>query len=72
VIVVPDVEQFPGHIACSSLSKSEIVLPVIINDRVRMILDVDSDQLNDFDAIDAKYLSEVTAIISDVFKATMI
>jgi GAF domain-containing protein len=72
VIIVPDVEQFPGHIACSSLSKSEIVLPVIINDRVRMILDVDSDQLNDFDAIDAKYLSEVTAIISDVFKATMI
>jgi L-methionine (R)-S-oxide reductase len=72
VIVVPDVEQFPGHIACSSLSKSEIVLPVIINDRVRMILDVDSDQLNDFDAVDAKYLSEVTAIISDVYKATMI
>jgi len=72
VIVVPDVEQFPGHIACSSLSKSEIVLPVIVNDRVRMILDVDSDQLNDFDAIDAKYLTDVASILSDVFKATII
>jgi GAF domain-containing protein len=72
VIVVPDVEQFPGHIACSSLSKSEIVLPVIVNDRVRMILDVDSDQLNDFDAVDAKYLTDVASILSDVFKATII
>jgi GAF domain-containing protein len=72
VIVVPDVEQFPGHIACSSLSKSEIVLPVIVNDRVRMILDVDSDQLNDFDAVDAKYLADVASILSDVFKATII
>lgn len=72
VIIVPDVEQFPGHIACSSLSKSEIVLPVIVNDRVRMILDVDSDQLNDFDAVDAKYLTDVATILNDVFKATII
>ena len=72
VIIVPNVEQFPGHIACSSLSKSEIVLPVMINDRVRMILDVDSDQLNDFDAVDVKYLTEVSTIISDLFKATLI
>ena len=72
VIIVPNVEQFPGHIACSSLSQSEIVLPVMINDRVRMILDVDSDQLNDFDAVDVKYLTEVSTIISDLFKATLI
>ena len=72
VILVPDVEQFPGHIACSSLSKSEIVLPVIMNDRVRMILDVDSSQLNDFDAVDVKYLSEVAGVLAEIFKATMI
>ncbi len=54
--LVPDVEQFPGHIACSSLSKSEIVLPLFKGDQVIGVLDIDSEALNTFDEIDAKYL----------------
>src|SRR5262245_24158194 len=52
-ILVPDVDRFPGHIACSSLSRSEIVVPVRKNGEVVMVLDVDSTQLNDFDQTDA-------------------
>lgn len=63
VIIVPDVEQFPGHIACSSDSKSEIVLPVIKNGEVTMVLDVDSDKLNDFDADDQAGLLMIIRII---------
>ena len=55
-LIVPDVEKFPGHIACSSLSKSEIVVPFFDNDMVVGVLDVDSDTLNSFDATDQKYL----------------
>lgn len=62
-IVVPDVEQFPGHIACSSLSKSEIVVPVIKNGQVVAVLDVDSDALNQFDETDAKYLQQLANMI---------
>lgn len=62
-IVVPDVEQFPGHIACSSLSKSEIVVPVIKNGQVVAVLDVDSDALNQFDETDAKYLQQLVNMI---------
>lgn len=63
-IIVPDVEQFPGHIACSSASKSEIVLPVFAPDgSVAMVLDVDSDQLNDFSAADAQGLGEVVKLV---------
>lgn len=58
-IVVPDVDAFPGHIACSSASRSEIVVPVLKNGEVVAVLDVDSDQLNDFDAIDATALNEL-------------
>lgn len=58
-LLVPDVEQFPGHIACSSDSKSEIVLPAFKGEDVALILDVDSDKLNDFDATDAHYLEEL-------------
>ncbi|MFY0599388.1 MAG: GAF domain-containing protein [Cyclobacteriaceae bacterium] len=54
--VVADVDQFPGHIACSSDSKSEIVVPVIKNEEVIGVLDVDSDQLDQFDEIDREYL----------------
>ncbi|WP_455638444.1 GAF domain-containing protein [Parabacteroides sp.] len=57
--VVPDVEQFPGHIACSSDSKSEIVVPLLKGDEVIGVLDIDSDQLNSFDETDARYLEEV-------------
>ena len=63
-LIVPDVEAFPGHIACSSLSKSEIVVPVIRNNNVVAVLDVDSDQLNDFDAADQQYLEEIVSLIS--------
>lgn len=63
VIVVPDVERFPGHIACSSQSKSEIVLPVISNGQVSMVLDVDSDRLDDFDAADRWLLEGVVNIV---------
>lgn len=62
-IVVPNVDEFPGHIACSSASKSEIVLPAFKNGLVALVLDVDSDQLNDFDETDAKALEQVMRII---------
>jgi GAF domain-containing protein len=58
-IIVPDVEKFPGHIACSSLSRSEIVVPIIQNGSVFAVLDVDSEQLESFDQTDADYLEEV-------------
>lgn len=58
-ILVPDVELFPGHIACSSDSRSEIVLPAFRSGEVAMVLDVDSDRLNDFDQTDAFYLEKV-------------
>lgn len=62
-LIVPDVEKFPGHIACSSLSKSEIVVPVIRNKEVVAILDIDSDQLNNFDTIDQAYLEKIVQMI---------
>lgn len=62
-ILVPDVEAFPGHIACSTASRSEIVLPAFRNENVALVLDVDSDQLNDFDATDQRYLEEVMRLI---------
>ena len=58
-IIVDEVEKFPGHIACSSLSKSEIVLPIIRNGEVIGVLDVDSEQLGFFDEIDRVFLEEV-------------
>jgi GAF domain-containing protein len=63
VLLVPDVEQFSGHIACSSASKSEIVLPAFKNNEVALVLDVDSDELNDFDATDKIYLNQIMAIV---------
>jgi len=62
-IIVPDVQKFPGHIACSSLSRSEIVVPVIRNKKVIGVLDADSTERNNFDAIDQKYLEEITSFI---------
>ncbi|MFX1706476.1 GAF domain-containing protein [Chitinophaga sp. CC14] len=62
-LIVPDVEAFPGHIACSSLSKSEIVVPVIRNGEVTAILDVDSEHLAHFDVTDQQYLEEIVALI---------
>lgn len=61
--VVPDVELFPGHIACSSLSKSEIVVPIICNDKVMGVLDIDSDALATFDETDRIYLERIVDIL---------
>ena len=62
-IIVPDVEKFPGHIACSSISKSEIVIPLFKYNEVCGVLDVDSDQYNSFDETDAQFLKEIVALI---------
>ncbi len=62
-LIVPDVEQFPGHIACSSFSKSEIVIPVMKDEEVVAVLDVDSEQYNFFDEIDKKYLEIIVRLI---------
>ncbi len=63
-LIVEDVDKFPGHIACSSLSKSEIVLPVYgKNKEIIAVLDVDSDALSAFDAIDAKYLEQLLQLL---------
>lgn len=63
-IVVPDVEQFPGHIACSSLSRSEIVVPLFGADgQVRAVLDIDSQELNTFDEVDRHWLEEIVKAI---------
>ena len=62
-ILVPDVDQFPGHIACSSLSKSEIVVPILKDDKVAAVLDVDSDELDHFDSIDERYLNEIVSLL---------
>jgi GAF domain-containing protein len=62
-ILVPDVNQFPGHIACSSDSKSEIVLPALKNSEVVLVLDVDSDKPDDFDETDALHLEKVMRIV---------
>lgn len=62
--LVPDVDAFPGHIACSSASKSEVVIPGFKNQEVWAVLDIDSDQLNDFDEIDVEYLEKIMAFLS--------
>ena len=62
-LIVPDVEKFPGHIACSSLSKSEIVVPIIRNNEVIGVLDVDSEELDQFDETDKKYLEEIISLL---------
>lgn len=63
-LIVPDVEKFTGHIACSSLSRSEIVLPLFKNGEVVGVLDVDATELNQFDETDKKYLEEIIALIN--------
>lgn len=61
--IVPDVDLFPGHIACNSDSKSEIVVPVIRDGKVVAVLDIDSDKLNSFDETDAVYLEKICRLI---------
>ena len=62
-LIVPDVEKFPGHIACSSLSRSEIVVPVIRNKEVVAILDADSEELNHFDITDQHFLEQIVDLV---------
>jgi GAF domain-containing protein len=62
-LIVPDVSKFPGHIACSSLSKSEIVIPIKHKGNILGVLDVDSDSLNAFDQIDKLYLEKILGLI---------
>jgi GAF domain-containing protein len=62
-ILVPNVDEFPGHIACSSDSKSEIVLPAFKDGKVSLVLDIDSDRLNDFDDADAQHLERLMKVI---------
>jgi len=63
-LIVPDVEKFPGHIACSSLSRSEIVVPIIRNNKVIGVLDVDSIEPDQYDNIDQDYLEQITELIN--------
>lgn len=63
-VIVPDVEKFPGHIACSSASKSEIVVPLIRNGNVVAVLDADSEAYDSFDATDQHYLEQIVALIN--------
>jgi GAF domain-containing protein len=62
-LIVPDVEKFPGHIACSSLSKSEIVIPLFHNEQVVGVLDVDSSELDSFNTTDQLYLEQIVQLI---------
>ena len=62
-IVVPDVEEFPGHIACSSLSRSEIVVPIFSNGSVYAVLDIDSKELATFDDIDKEWLEKIVELL---------
>lgn len=66
-IVVPDVDKFPGHIVCDTMSKSEIAIPVIIDDKTAGVLDIDSDEVNNFDDIDKSYLEKIIKNISHLF-----
>ena len=65
-LIVPDVEAFPGHIACSSESKSEIVVPLVVEGQVKLVLDVDSDSLEDFGKEDQIYLEQVLDSIAEI------
>ena len=62
-LIVPDVDQFPGHIACSALSRSEIVIPIVRQDAVVAELDIDSAELNKFDAVDECYLTRLLTAV---------
>ena len=62
--VVPDVEQFKGHIACSSLSRSEVVVPILVDGTVKGVLDIDSDELSTFDETDKIYLEKMVSLLT--------
>jgi GAF domain-containing protein len=63
-VIVPDVDQFPGHIACSSESRSEIVVPILKDGKVLAVIDLDSNELNDFNTVDQEFLEQLSILIS--------
>lgn len=67
-VIVPDVDQFPGHIACSSASRSEIVVPMIKDGKVIGVLDIDSEELNTFDNTDKKYLENIVNYLCSLYR----
>ncbi len=67
-IIVPNVNEFPGHIACSSLSKSEIVTPIILNNEVKAVIDIDAPIYNRFNENDQKLLEELASVLAPLFK----
>lgn len=67
-IIVPNVNEFPGHIACSSLSKSEIVTPIIVNNEVKAVIDIDAPIYNRFNKNDQKLLEELASVLAPLFK----
>lgn len=70
-ILVPDVDQFPGHIACSETSKSELVIPIAVNNQVVGVLDIDSEHLNFFDETDLLYCQQIIHCIEPLFKTNI-
>jgi GAF domain-containing protein len=66
-IIVPNVHEFPGHIACSAASNSEIVIPILVGNEVRAVLDADSVDLASFDTVDAEYLNKTADLLSRLF-----
>ncbi|MDD2538762.1 MAG: GAF domain-containing protein [Bacteroidales bacterium] len=67
-LIVPDVEKFPGHIACSSRSRSEIVVPLFDQrGNVQAVLDIDSEKLNTFDKTDRKYLEQLAGLFKNIY-----
>ena len=68
-IIVPDVDEFPGHIACSSRSRSEIVVPFVSGGKTRFVLDIDSDKLSDFNEVDRTYLERIVAMIGRAYES---
>jgi L-methionine (R)-S-oxide reductase len=66
-VIVPDVDAFPGHIACSSFSRSEIVVPMVVNGVCQLVLDVDSSELDDFDFADQQGLEKITRLLARHF-----
>ena len=67
-VIVPNVNEFPGHIACSSLSKSEIVTPIILNNEVKAVIDIDAPIFNRFNENDQKLLEELASVLAPLFK----
>lgn len=65
-LLVPNVDEFPGHIACSAASKSEVVVPILLDEKVLGVIDVDSDKLDDFTEVDLEYLAQIADLVTSL------